>query len=144
MIPATTSKTPAAHRRQAFNVCTFLVVTCRHFWSSLVVTFCHFRILKEGVFVFKRGYFLTQPTPELFDPTYPWTPLVVAVVTCRHHRHRSSLVVTVVTCRHHRHFWVVITFVVFPLPLRVAFAATLIYDPSHNLQDPCSTQEASI
>ena len=121
------------------------------FWSSLVVTFGrHLSSLfatlfsKEGVFVFKRGYYLTQPTPELFDPTYPWTPLVVTVVTCRHRRHLSSLVVTVVTCRHHHHFWVVITFVVFPLPLRVAFASTLIYDPSHNLQDPCSTQEASI
>ena len=32
----------------------------------------------------------------------------------------------------------------FPLPLRIAFASTLIYDPSHTLHDPCSTQEASI
>ena len=83
------------------------------FWSSLVVTFGRHLsslfatvFLKEGVFVFKRGYYLTQPTPELFDPTYPWTPLVVTVVTCRHSRHMSSqsiLVVTVVTYRHSRH-----------------------------------------
>ena len=32
----------------------------------------------------------------------------------------------------------------FSLQRRVAFASTLIYDPSHTLHDPCSTQEASI
>ena len=53
----------------------------------------------------------------------------------------SSLVVTF---RHSRHFWVVMLFFTFPLQRRVAFASTLIYDPSHHLQDPCSTQEASI
>ena len=53
-------------------------------------------------------------------------------------RHRSSPVVT------GRHFWVVILFFTFPLPSHVAFSSTLIYDPSHNLHGPCSTQEASI
>ena len=53
----------------------------------------------------------------------------------------SSLVVT---CRYHRHFWVVMLFSRSPLPRCVAFASTLIYDPSHNLHGPCSTQEASI
>jgi len=71
--------------------------------------------------------------------------LFVTIITCRYCHHFSSLsppFVTVATFRHSRHFWVVITFVAFLLPLRVAFASTLIYDPSHNLREPCSTQEA--
>ena len=57
-----------------------------------------------------------------------WSSLVVA---CRHLSVLSSLL----GCD---------AFFTSPLLLRVAFASTLIYDPSHNLHDPCSTQEANI
>ena len=94
-----------------------------------------------------------DPSHNLHDPCSPQEASMLMFAPfgsplCRHRRH---FVVTVATlsspsplCRHHRHFWVVVTFVTFPLPFRVAFASTLTYDPSHNLQDPCSPQEASI
>ena len=79
-------------------------------------------------------------------------------------RHRRQFVITVATlsslsplCRHRRHFVVTVAtlstpsplsgcdhFCHVPLALRVAFASTLTYDPSHNLQQHCSRQEASI
>ena len=95
------------------------------------------------------------------------SPLAITVVTCLHCRHLSSLVVicrhwsslsslvvTVATCPHLSSLVVSFShwssllgcdaFFTFPLQRRVAFASTLIYDPSHNLHDPCSTQEASV
>ena len=141
MIPATTSRTPAAHRRQVCNVCTFRVATL----SSLVVT----------------GFLLVRsPLVKSLLSAHLWSNLSMSPL-CRHRRH---FVVTVGTLsslsplyRHRRHFVVTVAtlsspspllgcdaFFTFPLPLRVAFASTLTYDPSHNLQDPCSPQEARI
>ena len=57
-----------------------------------------------------------------------WLPL------CRHSHHFSSLS-PLLGCD---------AFFTFPLQLRVAFASTLTYGPSHNLLDPYSPQEASI
>ena len=57
-----------------------------------------------------------------------WSPLFVTVATFCHFSSQSPLL----GCD---------AFFTSPLPCRVAFASTLIYDPSHNLHGPCSTQE---